>query len=385
MAGTFAGRVPIHRFSLWEKAADRRVPLGFDLEITARCNLNCRHCAVNLPAGDQKARQRELSVEDISRIADQAVSLGALWCLITGGEPLLRDDFGDIYRMLRKKGLLVSVFTNACLVTDAHIELFTRYPPRDLEITVYGITRSTYERVTRIPGSFAAFEKGMDRLIGNGIPLRMKAMALRSNHAELPEIAAYCRRHTRDFFRFDSLLHLRYDKDRERNRDIVGERLNAEEIVKLEHSDPQRSNALRKHCDRLTGNRAGPSAPRPDLFTCGAGKAGFTVSPEGIFRLCQSLWHPDFLYDLQKGSLHDAWHNFVPRVRARTSRAPEFLENCSGCPLINLCLWCPAHAYLECGKLDGWIGYFCEVAHARARALGKKRESCGEKRTGKGE
>jgi hypothetical protein len=39
------------------------------------------------------------------------------------------------------------------------------------------------------------------------------------------------------------------------------------------------------------------------------------------------------------------------------------------CPLVNLCLWCPAHAHLEAGAMDAETPYFCQVAHARAKAL----------------
>ena len=102
---------------LWERSRDKRVPFGFDLEITARCNNDCRHCYINLSAGNREAQGKELALSEIETIASQAVELGALWVLITGGEPLLRKDFFDIYKMLKKKGLLVSVFTNACLVT----------------------------------------------------------------------------------------------------------------------------------------------------------------------------------------------------------------------------------------------------------------------------
>jgi sulfatase maturation enzyme AslB (radical SAM superfamily) len=47
----------------------------------------------------------------------------------------------------------------------------------------------------------------------------------------------------------------------------------------------------------------------------------------------------------------------------------HFIEHCRRCPIPNLCMWCPAHAHLETGKLDGFVPYFCEVAHARAEAL----------------
>src|SRR5665648_38573 len=151
---SFVSSTSLPEFNLWQKLANRRVPLSFDLELTARCNNACSHCYINLPAGDKKARQKELTLDEISGIADQAVELGALWCLISGGEPLLREDFADIYVMLRRKGLLLSVFTNACLINEEHVALFQKYPPRDIEVTVYGVTQETYERVTQRPGSY---------------------------------------------------------------------------------------------------------------------------------------------------------------------------------------------------------------------------------------
>jgi radical SAM protein with 4Fe4S-binding SPASM domain len=59
----------------------------------------------------------------------------------------------------------------------------------------------------------------------------------------------------------------------------------------------------------------------------------------------------------------------VPKVRDLRSRRQQYLDRCRACPIINLCLWCPAHAHLETGELDLPVEYFCEVAHARAAAL----------------
>ena len=136
MTQSMISTVDIQNFRLWDKIKDQRKALSFDLEITARCNHNCRHCYINLPAGDHPAKQKELSLEEIQMIADEAVSLGTLWCLITGGEPLLREDFADIYMLLKRKGLLVSVFTNATLIYEEKIRLFKMYPPRDIEASL---------------------------------------------------------------------------------------------------------------------------------------------------------------------------------------------------------------------------------------------------------
>jgi radical SAM protein with 4Fe4S-binding SPASM domain len=368
VSGPVVSSIEIQDFALWGKMKARRVPFSFGLEVTARCNNDCRHCYINLPAGDRAAREKELSLEEIKEIVDEAVSLGVLWCLITGGEPFLREDFFDIYLYLKRKGLLVSVFTNATLVTEEHVRLFKKYPPRDIEVSVYGVTKETYERVTRRPGSFAAFIRGLNLLFESGVKIRLKAMALRSNVAELPEISCFCRERTKDYFRFDPFLHLRFDGDLARNKEIKSERLSPAEIVALERSDPERFQALEKGCDKLIVPEFSHIACN-HLFHCGAGNGSFDLSYNGLFRLCSSLWHPDCVYDLRKGSLTDAWYSFVPQVRDMRSDRREFLEKCRVCPLINLCMWCPAHAHLETGEMDAPVSYFCKVAHARVEAL----------------
>jgi radical SAM protein with 4Fe4S-binding SPASM domain len=201
-----------------------------------------------------------------------------------------------------------------------------------------------------------------------GVRLRLKAMAIQSNLAEQAAIAAFCRAHTKDYFRFDPQLHLRFDGDPRRNDDIRAERLTPDQIIALEQADEQRMNALQNTCGPLT----------PEAFThhgsdlllhCGAGNGSFNISYDGRFRLCSSLWAPETVYDLRRGTLAAAWNDFVPRVREMRSTQLELLETCRVCPLVNLCLWCPAHAHLETGELEGSTPYFCAVAHARAHAL----------------
>jgi radical SAM protein with 4Fe4S-binding SPASM domain len=368
MSQEFVSSLKFPDFHLWEKVNGKRIPLTFNLEVTARCNNDCRHCYINLPASDQEAKARELSPREILKIAREAVSMGAMGCILTGGEPLLREDFAEIYLGLKRLGLLVSVFTNACLVTPGHVELFRKYPPRDLEVTVYGVTSETYEAVTRRPGSFAAFWAGLNRLLNGGVKVRLKAMALKTNFHELPEIARFCRKHTRDSFRFDPLLHLRYDGNLKRNEEITAQRLTPEAIVALERADPERWPALQKNCGKFIAPEVSHTGC-DHLFHCGAGVKSFMVSSMGVFRLCDSLCHPECVYDLRQGSLREAWEELVPLVRERRSRNAEFLKKCRACPIIDLCLWCPANAHLESGRLDAWVEYFCQVAQARAQAL----------------
>jgi radical SAM protein with 4Fe4S-binding SPASM domain len=237
-------------------------------------------------------------------------------------------------------------------------------------VTVYGATRGTYETVTQRPGSWDGFTHGLQLLLGSGLKVRLKAMALRSNVHELEEISRFCREHTKDYYRFDPLLHLRFDGDRARNEQIKAERLSPEEVVAIEGADDERFAVLLRGCE--DGGLICPAFEDREsdcLFHCGAGNTSFTVGHDGTFRLCNSLWHPETTYDLRQGTLREAWEKWASRARDLRGTDPEFLAKCRRCAIVNLCMWCPAHAYLETGAMDKWVEYFCQVAHARAAAL----------------
>jgi radical SAM protein with 4Fe4S-binding SPASM domain len=365
----FIARQTLPEFDLWDRIYAARVPAAFDLELTARCNNDCRHCYVNLPAGDRRAQAAEMPLKEICRVADEAVAAGSIWCLLTGGEPLLRRDFEDVYIGLKRRGLLVSVFTNACLVNQAHVDLFKRYPPRDVEVTVYGVTEATYERVSRRAGSFAAFRRGLDLLLDNGIGVTLKAVAMRSNVHELAAIARFCRERSRTEFRFDPVLHLRVDGDAGRNAEILAERLSPQQVVEVERGDEARFTALQQDCRRLLAAPPDEGAPCELLMRCRAGLDTFAVTYDGRFAVCSSLRRDDCTCDLRRGSLAEAWRSVVPQVRGMRSSDARFLATCGACDLFDLCLWCPAHAVIETDRLDASVPYYCAVTHARAEAL----------------
>jgi len=356
----------LHDSALWQTLHTRRYPSVFTLELTARCNLNCRHCYLNLPANDRIAREGEMTLAEIEDLANQAVQLGALWCLLTGGDPLLREDFAEIYLTLKRRGLLVSVYTNATLITEAHVRLWREYPPRDLEVTVYGATPETFERITRRPGSHTAFLRGLQRLREADIPVRLKAMAMRSNIYEFPAIAEFCLARTKDYFRYDPFLHLRVDGDPERNAMIQAERLSPVELVAFEHAIPERFAAWEKVCEVM---QYGQTCDPERLFHCGIGKGAFSVGWDGRFRPCLTLVAPGTTYDLRQRSLREAWEQFTPTIRTLRATNRDFSHTCGSCEKNMLCHWCPAKAYLEVGTLDGFTPYFCDIAHVRERAF----------------
>jgi MoaA/NifB/PqqE/SkfB family radical SAM enzyme len=167
---------------------DKRTLCGqLDIELTERCNNNCIHCCINLPE-DAPARTREMDTAFLLEIVRQAADLGCLAVRFTGGEPLLRDDFADLYLSTRRLGMRVNVFTNGRLITPELASLFAKYPPgKPVEISVYGMHPGSYDTVSGRNGAFREFRRGVELLRKHGVRFVVKSCILPPNRADMEE------------------------------------------------------------------------------------------------------------------------------------------------------------------------------------------------------
>ncbi len=356
---------------LWK---NRPPLLGYlDLELTERCNNDCIHCCVNLPEMDTRARARELGTSEIIAILKEAAALGALSVRFTGGEPLLRDDFTDLYLNARRLGLKVMLFTNARLITPNLARLFARIPPLiTMEVTVYGMRRESYEAVSRVRGSYEEFRRGVGLLLNEKVPLVVKSAVLPPNRKEMEEFETWAG--TLPAMdgppQYSMFFDLRGRRDSPaKNRLIRSVRVSPEDgVILLRRQGRAYLQLIRQFCGRFMG------PPGDLLFCCGAGH-GACVDAYGKLQPCLALRHPDMVYDLRKGSLKEALTNFFPRLRRETRAAnPDYLARCAQCFLKGLCEQCPAKSWAEHGALDSPVEYFCRVAHAQGRDLGLLQE-----------
>jgi radical SAM protein with 4Fe4S-binding SPASM domain len=336
----------------------RRLPISGTLETTFRCNLDCVHCYVNQPAGDRAAQEKELGTERLKRLIDEIAEAGGLNLLLTGGEVLVRPDFPEVYLHALHRGLRVTVFTNGTMVTDRIADLFDEYRPAGVEITLYGMTKETYERVTRVPGSFARCLEGIRKLVARRVPLKLKAMALTWNVDEVPRMRAFARQLGLPFAH-DTLLNGRVDCGANRNREL---QLAPEKAVALDLEDPD---TMRRYRLALAGYEAGAEpADTEHLYTCGAGLIAFTVDPTGQLQLCQTSRRSG--YDLGSGTFAQGWNEHFPRLRAKTWQTGSVCRRCS---LISFCGSCAGANELEHGDPEAAVAQFCEITHLRAFAV----------------
>ena len=339
---------------LHEKIRNQRIPVAGSVELTFRCNLGCAHCYV--ACGNRgRADQAELSYQEICGILDQLSDEGCLWLLLTGGELFVRRDVLDIYIYAKRRGMFLSLFTNGTLLTPQVADYLAEWRPFEVEITLYGRTQETYERITGVPGSHARCLRGIELLLERGIPLRLKTMLMTLNRHELWDIKAYAES-LGVGFRFDPLL----------NAELEGVctplqyRLSPKEIVAYDLADVGRRKELIDFCERYRDVRADPRY----LYACGAGLNTFHIDPYGKLSIC--MMSRTQSYDLRQGGFREGWRDFLSQVRYQ---APSGALACHECELLSLCGQCPGWAQLENGDPEKPVAFLCEVAHLRAEAL----------------
>ena len=346
----------------------KRAPTEATIEVTRRCPLACLHCYNNLPMGDLEARNRELSTEEHKRLLDELAEVGCLWLLFTGGEIFARKDFLEIYTHAKKKGFLITLFTNGTMITEKVADYLAEWRPFSIEITLYGRTRETYEALTAVPGSYDRCMRGIQNLLDRKLPLKLKTVPTSINKHEVFAMQAFAKDLGLEF-KFDPQINPRIDC----SLSPLAVRLTPEEIVALDMHDPQRAveyTRLIQHDFEAPKSNIEHS---DEVYFCGGGMNSFAVNAYGGMSIC--VISQQETYDWRSGSVKEGWEQFLLKVRTKKQTQ---LTKCKSCRIQSLCGMCPANGELENGDQESPVDFLCQAAHLRAMSLGFEVPAHGE-------
>ncbi|MGB8458667.1 MAG: radical SAM protein [Candidatus Acidiferrum sp.] len=341
----------------------KRAPLEVSIEVTRRCPLECLHCYNNLPMSDHGARAQELTFEEHCRLLDELVDAGCLWLLYTGGEIFARKDFLEIYTEAKKRGFLITLFTNGTMINARIADYLAEYRPFAIEITLYGATRETYEALTQIPGSYDRCMRGIRLLLERNLPLKLKTVPTTVNRHEIFEMKRLAEDEFGVEFKFDSAINPRIDC----SQSPLAVRLSPEQAVELDFAEPKRKEDYCKMAERELRAPAEfvPAPESRQKYSCGGGVAGCAVDPYGMMTICV-ISHQQG-YNIRSGSFREGWEGPLREIRNQPRTRPSI---CDRCQIQSLCSMCPANGELENGDPESSVSFLCQVAHLRAYAFG---------------
>jgi len=352
-------------------AASKHVPLIGMFELTPRCNFRCKMCYVHMSAAEIAAcNAKELTTKQWLYLAEQAAKAGTLYLTLTGGEPLMRDDFEEIYTALSAMGFRLGLNTNGSLISPKYERLFSKYPPREILVTLYGAGAETYHKICGNPDAFDNVIKGLE--FASEIPARLhiRATFIKDNKDQIKQLTDIAHRFNSDLG-VNPFVNMPIPGV---STDVEGCRLSVRECVdlveeceayysKLLKNSEQTKTAANSAIDGVglgqPGERDRASEVYPGILTCNAAKSMYHIKWDGKMYPCISFLSP-CTQPLEEG-FGVAW-----------DRLPDLLRDlrhpikCSSCEYADECIVCPARVEAETGSFDEASDYICGIVKEMA-------------------
>ena len=339
------------------------MPVAGNFELTARCNFNCPMCYVHLSNEQVAARGGELTADQWLRIAEDAKNKGMIFALLTGGEPLVRKDFFEIYDGMREMGLMISINSNGSMLQGKVLERFLETPPFRFNISLYGGCNETYKNMCGLP-VYDQVKANIRALRQAGVDVNLNLSITPHNRNDLPQIYA-------DAVELDVSIKgssYMYPPIRVNGEEYgVGNRLSAEESAiysvewdKLRFTPEQFELRARNMADLVSIEQDGCPVEDGEGVTCRAGSTSFWVTWDGKMTPCGMMTQP-VVYPLEVG-FDAAWEQL--RSQVRQIRTPA---KCVHCDHKDICGVCAAVCLTETGRFDAVPEYMCRRAEAIVR------------------
>jgi len=321
------------------------VPHVVAWNLTRRCNLECAHCYIT--AGPAETAANELTTAECLRIMDEILALNpAPMFILSGGEPLLRDDLETLASHAATRGATVVVGTNGTLLTDERIGKLQDAGVQGVAVSVESLRPEYHDRFRHGHGSLEATLDAVDRLGRHGLDFVIQTTLTRGNRDELRDLVSWAAE--RGAVAFNAYFLVAAGRGA-RLTDLAPDEyeLSLGELVDL-HVEHLGRMMVRAKCApqfmRLVHQRT-PDSPILNYRTrCPCGVQYCRVTPDGKLTACPYL--PEPAGDLRTQPFADVWRDSALFAALRDG---ELGGRCGRCEYRQLCGGCRARAFGETG------------------------------------
>ena len=313
------------------RAVRQRRPLSCMLELTYRCNFRCKMCYVRMSDPQAAHFGRMRTPEEWLDMAGQLRDAGVLILTLTGGECTQYPGFVKLYEQLAKMGFRIGILSNAGAYNDSIRDVFRRYPPYSVSITLYGGSNETYAAVTGDP-------RGLDKVLENirflksvGIPIALNFTMIRQNALDYPKVDELCRELGLSYTMITDITGHRYDPSLS---DAFACRLSSAERACVACHPPDEVAEALKTAIELEKDLAEfqlPASPTEPVHiskdTCIGASTGCAISWNGDMQTCISMLGYHDVKPFEIG-FEAAWSQ-LKAEQDETFRRPDACQVCS--------------------------------------------------------
>lgn len=354
------------------KAGEHGIPLNATFELTPRCNMRCKMCYIHRP----ECLPKQLPLRPMSfwlDMAEQAKALGTMVLVITGGETFLYPEAEQLLEKLMKMGFLISLNTNGTLLDDRRIAWLNAHPPAKINISLYGASDETYERLCGIDGGFSFTSAAIDKLLSNGHNVYLNGTITPENDADIPKMYEFSSQRGLVLHNTSYLfppgrygIHSapsRLTPYQAAQADLLLERLQIGPEAQLTKCAQQVRLVEATISGRISpagGFHSGDGCSRSN---CGGGRNSLAISWDGKLMPC--VTNAGITIPLDGMTLAQGWDQLKREVENML-----LPQQCAECPYQMVCNACAATVYNENGSFDRLSSYTCDVI--REKYLARK-------------
>src|SRR5213080_3353242 len=323
------------------------VPHVVARNLTRRCNLECAHCYI--AAGPSESAAAELETADCLAIVDQVLAVNpAPLLILSGGEPLLRQDLGEIACYASANGATVVVGTNGTLLTDERIAALVDAGVRGVAVSVDSLRPSYHDNFRRGRGALAEVQDALARLRAARLDFIVQTTVTKGNRAELAALVAWSADEGAVSFNCYFLVPTGRGAALSDLAPADYEAVLAD-LARWERSYRGRMLVRAKcapHFMRLV-HQTDPDSPVLNYETrCPCGTQYCRITPDGKVTPCPYL--PEVAGDLATQSFADIWRS---SPLFRRLREGPLGGKCGACEYRRLCGGCRARAFALAGDV----------------------------------
>ena len=323
-------------------------------ETTRNCNLSCVHCRAAATNGPYAG---ELDTPKALKLLDEIAAVGKPIIILTGGEPLLREDIFDIASHGDRLGLRMVMAPNGTLITREVARKMGASGIRRISASIDGASKEFHDKFRGVDGAFDAAIQGIEHVKAAGIEFQINTTITKTNLDQIPDILALAEK-------LGAVAHhIFLLVPTGRGKYIVDQAIDAREYEttlnwfydQREKTRLQLKATCAPHYYRILRQRARADGKTISFQThgldavtrgCLAGTGFCFISHTGVVQPCG---YTDVQCgDITRATFGDVWHNSPVFQRLRDFKQLE--GKCGDCEYKAVCGGCRARAFEATGN-----------------------------------
>ena len=326
------------------------------IEITSECNERCIHCYI-----PHENKVNSINTDLFYNILDQCKKMNLLHITLSGGEPMMHNDFIYFLKKCNEYNFSVNVLSNLTLVNDAIIEEMKRNRLLSVQVSLYSMDANIHDAITQIRGSFEKTKNTILKLQENDIPLQISCPIMKQNINSYSDVIDWGKAHNINVGS-DYVIIARYDHTTQNlnNRLSIND---VEEIINQKIiDDPHYLELIEKEAENKKDMN-------PDDIVCSVCYSSICIADNGNVYPCAG-WQDYVVGNVNETSLISIWNNSIRIKYLRGLRKRDF-PKCIRCPENEFCTMCMVRNANEHPLGDPLVvnEYFCDIARLNKKMV----------------